>query len=155
MSQTPIPAMSAEISKLKYELEWYKAYADNVQATNHGTHEYACQQADEMTGNVVDYPYAEGDDYWTIEETDEEYDDNTGCYSDGIIAVQSCWDDQSEEFHRENPYREYFNSLEEILEEVRDEKDFIKVSCFDSGYPDIKTGDYFVADEETGKFKKS
>lgn len=155
IEDTPIPSMSDEITELRKELEWYKAYADNVEATDHRAHEYACEYADEMTG-VIEYPYEEGDNYWTIEILeDEEYDDNSGCYSAGILAVQSCWDDQSEEFHRENPDREYFDSLEEILADAIDWKDFIKVSCFDSGYPDIKTGDYFVADKDTGKFKKS
>ena len=46
------------------------------------------------------YPFNEGDDYWTIEEG---------------TAILSCWDDQSEEFHDENPNREYFQTLSDLL----------------------------------------
>ena len=101
------------------------------------------------TMSKIKYPYSEGDDYWTLEGTDEVYDYNNG----GVIAVQSCWDDQSEDMHTKHLM--YFNSLDEILKYSRDRFNFVKVSCFDSGYPDIKTGDYFVVDLDTGKFKKS
>ena len=70
------------------------------------------------------------------------------------MIVQSCWDDQSEVFHKEDPDRKYYNSLEEILLDVRDEHGFIKVECFNCDMSDIETGDFFVA-EETGKFRKS
>jgi len=154
ITETPIPSMSDRIGKLQKELEWYKAYADNVEATDHRAHEYACEHADEITG-VVEYPYDEGDSYWTVEFLeDEDYDDNTGCFSNGIVAIQSCWDDQSEEMHNED--REYFDSLEEVLKYAQYQYDFIKVSCFDSGMSDIKTGDYFVAvDDDCSKFQKS
>jgi len=45
-----------------------------------------------------EYPFNEGDDYWTIE--------------DGEV-IWSCWDDVSEEIHDENPDKEYFKSEEE------------------------------------------
>ncbi len=47
---------------------------------------------------IPDYPFSEGDDYWTIE--------------DGKV-VWSCWDDISEELVRENPTQEYFETEEE------------------------------------------
>ena len=77
-----------DIKKLKKELAWYKAYCDQVQSSNHRAHEYACEHADEATG-VIEYPYSEGDDYWTVVELDVhlEYEDNTGCFR--IISSNS------------------------------------------------------------------
>ena len=43
----------------------------------------------------IEYPFNEGDDYWTIE--------------NGKI-VWSCWDDQSEELYREGYTSEYFKT---------------------------------------------
>jgi hypothetical protein len=48
---------------------------------------------DEEQGNI--YPFTEGDDYWTI---------------DGDSVVWSCWDDISEEMHRDDPYTQYFET---------------------------------------------
>jgi len=48
---------------------------------------------DEEQGNI--YPFKEGDDYWII---------------DGDSVVWSCWDDVSEEMHRDDPYRQYFET---------------------------------------------
>lgn len=41
------------------------------------------------------YPYDEGDDYWTIEDSQ---------------VIWSCWDEQSENMHDENPTKKYFNT---------------------------------------------
>ncbi len=49
---------------------------------------------------IPDYPFSEGDDYWTIE--------------DGEV-VWSCWDEQSEVLFRENPDKEYFETEEEAI----------------------------------------
>jgi len=140
------------MSKIKKELAWYKAYADQVQSSNHRAHEYACEHADEVTG-VIQYPYSEGQNYWTVEDTVETYEDSQGIYEVGLIAVQSCWDDQSEIFHRENPEREYFDSLDEILDHAYGDFQYVKVSCFNCK-SDIKTGDYLVS-EDFDKFHKS
>jgi hypothetical protein len=131
-----------EIEKVQKKLDWYKADAD--------------------TG-VIQYPYSEGDNYWTIKIMDEnsEYEDNVGFFQYGAIAIQSCWDDQSEELYEVNPESladedRYFDSLEEVLKHLKYDYDFVKVSCFDSEMPDIKTGDYFVCEDlEDGKFQKS
>lgn len=48
---------------------------------------------DEEQGNI--YPFIEGDDYWTIE---------------GDSVIWSCWDDISEEIHRNDPYTQYFKT---------------------------------------------
>jgi hypothetical protein len=103
------------------------------------------------------YPYEEGDDYWIVLKTDEGYDDNTGYYYNGIIAIQSCWDDVSEELHRENPNKQYFNSLHEVLQYAKYEYQFIKIECFNSGIDDIENGDYFVTTDTNccDKFQKS
>lgn len=102
------------------------------------------------------YPFKEGDSYWTIEEIDGEYEDNYSFFQRGVNAIQSCWDDISEELYELDKSKEYFNSLEDVLVRARDEYDFIKVSCFDSEIYDIVDGDYFVSeDEDNGKFKKS
>jgi len=161
ISETPIPSMSARIGKLQKELEWYKAYVDNVKSAEDDAHGYACEHANNTVGESDEYPYGydkypyeEGDDYWTIEKLQRDYDDNTGCFNHGIRAVQSCWDDQSEEMHYEK--KKYFDSLDDVLQYARHQYDFIQVECYDSGMSDIKTGDYFVTtDEDWGKFQKS
>ena len=157
--KTPISVLRY-ISALEKELNWYNLYVDQVQMSNHRQHEYACEYADEETGEI-DYPYSEGDDYWTVEELKgKEYEDSTGVFQNGILAVQSCWDDQSEEFHREDPDREYFDNLDEILNYAQYRYDFIKLSfyapdkyteCFD-----VKDGGYMVAmDDDCSKFQTS
>lgn len=160
MSKAKIEALEQELAKVKAELEWYNHYADQVQMSNYKQHEYACEYADEQTG-VIDYPYSEGDDYWTVEELEgEEYEDSNGFYQKGILAVQSCWDDQSEELHRENPDQEYFDNIDEILKYAQYEYDFIKVSFY---APDkytecygLKDGGCLVAmDDDCRKFQTS
>lgn len=54
----------------------------------------------------IEYPFEEGDDYWTIE--------------DGKI-VQSCWDEQSEELHTDD--KVYFSSEDEAKEYLNEETD--------------------------------
>ncbi len=149
---TSIPTLLAEIEKLKKQIRWYELYSDVVRG-DHGLHDTACEYADEETG-VIQYPYEEGQTYWTLEEMSSviEYEDNSGVYQSGALAVQSTWDDVSKDLHSEN--KEYFDSLNELLLEAIDDFGFIKVSCFDEE-DDIEDGDYLVADIETGKFKKS
>ncbi len=48
------------------------------------------------------YPYKEGDTYYTIE-------DNR--------VVRSCWDDMSEEMYDDDPTKEYFDTWEEATEQ--------------------------------------
>ena len=40
-----------------------------------------------------EYPFNDGDDYWTVE---------------GNAVIYSCWDEASEEMHDENPNQVYF-----------------------------------------------
>ena len=58
------------------------------------------ERLDELFGKEFDYPFSEGDDYWTVE--------------DGEV-VWSCWDNISEELFRENPDKEYFETEEEAI----------------------------------------
>jgi len=147
--------MNREIEK---ELEWYKAFCDHVELTNYKAYDYACEYANDVTSDV-EYPLIEeGDSYWTIEPLDEdnEYEDNTGFYHRGVVAIQSCWDDVSRELHRQDPHKEYFEFLEDVLIKCRDKYDFVQVECFDCDMEDINNGDYLVCpDEESGKFQKS
>lgn len=102
------------------------------------------------------YPFNEGDSYWTIEPMadDAEYEDNVGFFQRGVTAIQSCWDAVSEELHTDD--KQYFDSLEEVLQHCRYTYDFVKVECFDCDMYDINNGDYLVSDdEESGKFQKS
>lgn len=48
------------------------------------------------------YPYREGDIYYTIEDNE---------------VVKSCWDDISEEMYDDNPKQEYFDTWEEAIEQ--------------------------------------
>jgi hypothetical protein len=106
-----------------------------------------------------EYPFNEGDNYWTLEPLadDATYEDNIGFFQHGVNAVQSCWDDQSEEFYDEDPTRELFPSLFDTLKRCRDEYDFIKISCFQSYFHNIVDGDYFVCEDmdKSSKFQKS
>jgi hypothetical protein len=69
----------------------------NYFRNNPNSHHIA-ERLDELFGREFDYPFEEGDDYWTIE--------------DGEV-VWSCWDYISEELFRENPDKEYFETEEE------------------------------------------
>lgn len=151
----PIGKLTGELAKVKKELAWYKAFCDQVQQSDHRAYEYACEYANEVTG-VIEYPYDEGDSYWTIKPMDENatYEDNISFFQRGVVAIQSCWDDVSEELHTED--KEYFDSLEEVLQDCRFTYDFVKVECFDCDMSDIANGDYLVCDDEdSGKFQKS
>jgi len=55
------------------------------------------------------FPFKEGDDYWAIED-------------DGTLSDLSCWDDQSEIMHLQNPDRKYFSSEKEGLEYIKSQK---------------------------------
>lgn len=91
------------------------------------------------------YPFNEGDDYWTLES--HRHDDNKIC------AVQSCWDDISEELFDEDRSKLYFETLENVLKYCTDRYEVVVVECFDSMFPDVETGDSFIFDEDRGKFK--
>lgn len=51
----------------------------------------------------TNYPFQEGDDYWTIE-------------NDRV--VWSCWDSESEEMHDITPNRAYFKTSEEAFKHI-------------------------------------
>lgn len=55
---------------------------------------------DELKEINSDYPFNEGEDYYTIEDNQ---------------VIWSCWDDQSEELYDENPTREYFQTVREAV----------------------------------------
>lgn len=68
------------------------------------TCDHCCYDILDDEGDVMDhecnqYPFEEGDDYWTVE---------------GITLIWSCWDDVSEELHDENPKKEYFTEEEAL-----------------------------------------
>lgn len=51
----------------------------------------------------VEYPFKEGDDYYTIEDGD---------------VIWSCWDDVSEDLHDEDPTKVYFKCKEDAFKEL-------------------------------------
>ena len=53
-----------------------------------------------------EYPFSEGDDYYTIE--------------DGEV-IWSCWDDVSEEMHDENPNKQYFTKSKDAVQFIRNQ----------------------------------
>jgi len=57
--------------------------------------EYYVQETYAQVKKLSPYPYDEGDDYWTIEDSQ---------------VIWSCWDEQSEDMHDENPTKKYFNT---------------------------------------------
>ena len=52
------------------------------------------------------YPFQEGDDYWTIEK--------------GRV-VWSCWDDISEQIHDDNPNKAYYKSQRDAVKQLNKE----------------------------------
>ena len=60
-----------------------------------------------MTKETKKYPFNEGDDYWTIEST------NNG---KELEIVWSCWDYISEELYDENPEKLLFAAEQEAIE---------------------------------------
>ncbi len=56
-----------------------------------------------------DYPFIEGDDYYTIEESiNKEF----------LAVVWSCWDEESELMHDKNPHKRYFCTETEAVNEL-------------------------------------
>ncbi len=60
------------------------------------THEMKCQ------GCCNPFPYKEGDDYYTFQK-------------DGNYIIWSCWDEHSEEAHKLNPDRKYYDSVDDVI----------------------------------------
>ena len=59
---------------------------------------FAYKSVVEFIKEYKKYPFNEGDDYYTIEDD---------------IVIWSCWDDESEELHDENPSKQYFKTKKE------------------------------------------
>ena len=57
-----------------------------------------------MKKERLEYPFKEGDEYWTIEES-----------LGSVSGISSCWDDVSEEIHNNNPSKLYFKTQEEVI----------------------------------------
>jgi hypothetical protein len=57
-----------------------------------------------MKKERLEYPFKEGDEYWTIEES-----------LGSVSAISSCWDDVSEEMHNDNPSQLYFKTRDEVI----------------------------------------
>ena len=58
------------------------------------------------SGKVIEYPFEEGDTYYTIEDED---------------IVESCWDEQSEELYSES--KMYFSNIDDALDYYNKTKD--------------------------------
>lgn len=69
------------------------------------------------------YPFKEGEDYWTIEGNEKK------------ALIKSCWDDQSEEFHDEDPNKKYFSTLEEGIEFIRETINPVELLIYDYTKP--------------------
>lgn len=68
------------------------------------------------------YPFNEGDDYWTLEPMNPvEYIllSNNGENPSPVEIVRSCWDDVSEEMHDKNPSKRYFKTREDASEYLK------------------------------------
>ena len=139
---------SGEYMEFKNEDEAKLFLRDN------GFGEYSEDELNDSFNFVVLYPFNEGDTYWTVEEIDGDYEDNISLFQRGVNAIQSTWDNISEELHTDS--KKYFDSLESVMSYCRYKYDFIKVSSFIDEIEDITNGDYLVCDdEESGKYEKS
>jgi hypothetical protein len=57
-----------------------------------------------MKKERLEYPFKEGDEYWTIEES-----------LGSVSGISSYWDDVSEEIHNNNPSKLYFKTQDEVI----------------------------------------
>jgi len=79
-------------------LEWFNHFVDYVGNVDSNLYNEACEYADKKENNEREYPFNEGDDYYTIENGE---------------VIWSCWDDISEELHNDNPNKQYFKTKKE------------------------------------------
>jgi len=91
---------SADNIKEAVEEELQKSHWKWNYFRNNPNSYHIAERLDELFGKDFDYPFCEGDHYYTIE--------------DGKV-VWSCWDSISEELFRENPDKEYFETEEEAI----------------------------------------
>ena len=82
-------AVKAELERSYWKWNYFR---------NNPNSYHIAERLDELFGKEFNYPFSEGDDYWTIENAE---------------VVWSCWDEQSEEIFRKNPEQEYFKTEEE------------------------------------------
>ena len=69
-------------------------FSPNVIHQNTYSDTYEVYDVELLEEKETDYPFAEGDTYYTLE---------------GDEWIESCWDDVSEEIHDANPNKEYYS----------------------------------------------
>jgi len=68
-------------------------FSSNVEHQSSYSDTYEVYDVELLEEDETDYPFEEGDDYYTL---------------DNGEFILSCWDDVSEEIHRENPNKVYY-----------------------------------------------
>tara|TARA_B100001063_G_C16680736_1_gene511599 strand:- start:419 stop:730 length:312 start_codon:yes stop_codon:yes gene_type:complete len=99
------------MNELEYEKAYHDAYSSFIRMMDKELDNAGCKYAEQYTNRVLSekekekgqYPFQEGDDYWTIEK--------------GRV-VWSCWDDISEQMHDENPNKAYYKSQREAVKQL-------------------------------------
>lgn len=109
---------SLDIHKMEYHIswDWLIPVVQKIEQVNEGVPSELCNlnlysYQEEVYDAVVEfikeynkqYPFQEGDDYWTIEK--------------GRV-VWSCWDDISEQIHDDNPNKVYYKSQREAVKQL-------------------------------------
>ena len=112
---------SLDIHKMEYHIswDWLIPVVQKIEQVNEGVPSELCNlnlysYQEEVYDAVVEfikeynkqYPFQEGDDYWTIEK--------------GRV-VWSCWDDISEQIHDDNPNKAYYKSQRDAVKQLNKE----------------------------------
>ena len=106
------PQIKLNMNELEYEKVYHEAYSSFIRLMDKELDNAGCKYADQYANRVLSekekgqYPFQEGDDYWTIEK--------------GRV-VWSCWDDISEQMHDENPNQVYYKSESEATKQIEHE----------------------------------
>ena len=82
--------LTEQLQEAINKIEMWEALAEKWNETAD-----AVESIKDVVKKLSPYPYDEGDDYWTIEDSQ---------------VIWSCWDEQSENMHDENPTKKYFNT---------------------------------------------
>jgi len=101
------------MNKLEYQKVYHEAYSSFIRMMDKELDNAGCKYADQYANRILSekekekekgqYPFQEGDDYWTIE---------------GGGVVWSCWDYVSEALHDKNPNQVYYKSREEAVKQL-------------------------------------
>lgn len=92
-------------------ITWYNQQVQNIE------NDKLIERMHKESGWDNRFPFEEGDDYYTVENNN---------------IIWSCWDDQSEIFHDEDPNKAYYNSVGEAVEYLKT-TNYTEANVYDYG----------------------